>query len=236
MRTEIEHVIIANSFEDLTPHDRSLIWEWANSKEEFEGLKMMLLTAPSIADHITLSKQVEDKLMADFRTMHSPKAPLVKFWYQDPKWIGIAAVVILGLISLPFLMTKEKTTLYFDEVTQMADESYEKEKAQSGKESIEKLDPGIEESSDFVAELTSNDNALLSNSPEKPTNVNDLEPKFNEVQVISMESQKSLFSREPSKDATKEHSDILSEDQILGANKQITKERPEILNVLVALF
>lgn len=243
MDTSIEHIIKSNKYEDLTSEDVKLVSEYASNAKEYEQLRAILLSAPTLEDQVYPSENLESKLMSAFDEQYGEKKEKI-IWLR-PAILSAAAVIILALIAYPVLKSQDPSALQTAQLEKEDLPLPKSENEQSLDAKIERVEDVKTEQEKAINDPQSNSNSMA------PTELDQEEVEMPlaftadssftamEERVVFDDAAMPTSAMEMSSAAMRSsfaHPDVLTKNQILKSNQQLAQKKPELLEVLVAVF
>jgi preprotein translocase subunit SecG len=228
MEQELENIILENSFAELSAEDKILLSDLIGSEEEFDLVKQILVTAPTLNEGISPSSKLKASLMETFAAQHGGNvAPASVKGSSNTKIIlfrsvaAVAAIFILFMFLFPFgnNKTKSKLTAENEEQTikSKVDSTTETEKNVTEKkvESIQQksIQP-IQESAVQVAVNNPPRRVTTKQSPSASTNDFLMETAF----------------------IDRSHSDRLETYDLPKQSRQVVQDNPALLDILYTAF
>ena len=234
MEQEQEKIILENSFAGLSNADKVVLSDLVNSEEEFDVLKQILITAPTLNDGIAPSPNLKASLMETFTAQNSGlevaasatgsgKTKIILF----RSVAAVAAIFILFMLLFPF--RNEKSEINFTaenaEDTKKIIDNDEEPKIES--ENTIENDAEQNVQSEFKTSIQESLVQVAVNNA--PQNDSRSASRKKEPLVEEFSGSANFFAEMP-------HSDRLSTYDLPAQNKQVIQENPALLDVLYTAF
>ena len=259
MNQEVENIIVSKSYQDLDEVDFELIQEFVDSEAEYNTMRKILLTAPTIGEELRPDEALKEDLTALFNQHHESKSRKAVLWWKNPYLISAAAMFILFFAVYPLVskdgILEENAPKQFakNEVESelILPEPKEESKTEAAQtEPAQEFDAEIEGTTNSKAEME-----VMENTP-NPSNEMELADEMAEENVVQpsvaitdnfvsvqMDSISVAFTNAASADlnavqfnATFNHPDILTDGVVLTSNKQLVQTKPDVLDLLYTSF
>lgn len=227
MEQEQEKIILENSFAELSAADKVVLSELISSEEEFDVLKQILATAPSLNEGVTPSEKLKASLMVTFAAQYGTPAVAVRTKGSTSTKIillrsvaAIAAIFILFMFLFPFGNNKAENNLTADNKVKTVEE---KDKPAADKAmGTKKVDTVQQESIEPIQESTVQ--VAVNNVPKGKARS---ESSLDFADGISSNTAYFL-------DAA--HSDRLASRDLPEKSRQVVLDNPALLDVLYTAF
>jgi preprotein translocase subunit SecG len=231
MEQEQEKIILENSYPELSVSDKKLLSDLVSSEEEFDVLKQILSTAPTLNEDVAPSPKLKASLMETFAKQHegvgivasaegSKKTKIILF----RSVAAVAAIFILFMLLFPMGSDKKENNF-------TAENNIKKEEVKN-----EKVESKIEK------EQTEDKETRENREPESilPIQESPVQVAVNNATRASIIGESTSvsadeFSNQPTF-VDLSHSDRLESYDLPLQSRQVVQDNPALLDILYTAF
>lgn len=235
MEQELEKIIRDKNFTELSAEDKVVLSDLIHSEEEFDVVKQIFATAPTLNDNITPSSKLKKSLMETFVAQHADVTSIASATVSRKTKIilfrsiaAVAAIFISFMLLFPFGDDKGIANFTADNEVNKANFANKKEGFKIVTKQIEEIDSMVKHEMETIAPIQeSSVQVAVNNSLQRASGSN-----LNRSDRV-LENE---FSSSVNFVAETNHSDRLSSSDLPENNKQVVQENPSLLDVLYTAF